>query len=300
MPLYEHDPRDLAGYEDIRVPRGVTVPTTDNAAWWLNQDYADVYNKLDLARAQNFQAAPVGLDPPKYPVFLKPIYNLEGGGIDGRIIKSERELRKYERPGMFWMPLLKGRHLSHDFALDNGQVEFSMTMQGYPLKDGMFDFWKTVTPDTQQMKNLKGWLKQNLDGYTGMVNVETIGGKIIEAHLRYGDVWMSGPSMLQSIVNLYAGEGWNYDGPDPKFYVWPVFADADTKYVLPKGFGKQIASRTLAWFPEYGEGDGLTPVGGRRLALFSTKTKQEGSQLRRELLAAFRPKIPQKYTRSLT
>ena len=33
------------------------------------------------------------------------------------------------------------------------------------------------------------WSREHLAGYTGMANFETIGGRIIEAHLRFADQW---------------------------------------------------------------------------------------------------------------
>ena len=33
------------------------------------------------------------------------------------------------------------------------------------------------------------WVARNLAGYTGMANLETIGGRIIEVHLRFTDQW---------------------------------------------------------------------------------------------------------------
>ena len=42
-------------------------------------------------------------------------------------------------------------------------------------------------------------------GYSGAVNIETIGGKIIELHLRFADQWrdLYGTGWLDAIVDLY-------------------------------------------------------------------------------------------------
>ena len=45
---------------------------------------------------------------------------------------------------------------------------------------------------------MSAWLRSNLRGYTGMVNLETIGGTIIECHLRFTDQW----------PDLYGGDAW--------------------------------------------------------------------------------------------
>ena len=35
----------------------------------------------------------------------------------------------------------------------------------------------------------RDWIRTYLPDYTGMLNIETIGGRIIEAHLRFADQW---------------------------------------------------------------------------------------------------------------
>ena len=53
---------------------------------------------------------------------------------------------------------------------------------------------------------------KHLRGYTGMANFETIGGRIIEAHLRFADQWpdLYGPGWVWAVIGLYAKGGWNY------------------------------------------------------------------------------------------
>ncbi len=45
-----------------------------------------------------------------------------------------------------------------------------------------------------------------MHGYTGMMNFETIGGLIIEAHLRFADQWcdLYGEGWVEALVELYA------------------------------------------------------------------------------------------------
>ena len=49
------------------------------------------------------------------------------------------------------------------------------------------------------------WVQRNLAGYTGMLNLETIGATIIEAHLRFSDQWpdLYGPGWVDALVGLY-------------------------------------------------------------------------------------------------
>jgi hypothetical protein len=300
MPFLEYDPREHKAYKDVKVPRGVVVPTTDAAAWWLNQDYCHIYNKLDLALQQGLEAAPIGVDPDVFPIFMKPIINLWGGGSSSRVIRSREELNKFGRPGMFWMPHLKGKHLSHDFAVDNGTVTFHLVMEGKPIGRGMFDYWQSIKIDSGFALRLAKWIQDALPDYTGMVNLETIGGKIIEVHLRWGDSWCSGDAtLLQAVVDLYAGKHWNYKNISKEFFIFPIWGDPKRKYQIPREVANEIELNTLIGDLEHEEG-GPTPPGGQRLALFSTHERKYGLQLRRRVIAAFKPRIAKKFTEKLS
>lgn len=300
MPFLEYDPREHKAYKDVMIPREVVVPTTDAAAWWLNQDYCHIYNKLDLALSQNLLAAPIGVEPDSFPVFMKPVINMWGGGHSSRVIRSHEEIYNFGAPGMFWMPLLKGRHLSHDFAVDDGKVKFYLVMEGTPIGDGMFDYWRVVKVDYDLAKSLEAWIRTTLSDYTGTLNLETIGGKIIEAHLRWGDAMCSGDArLLQAAVDLYAGKGWNYRGRLKAFYVFPIWGESNVEYRIAKGMLDEIRSNTLTGDVEELD-EGPTPIGGQRLAVFSTHDRKYGLELRRKVIAAFRPRIPKKFTAKLS
>ena len=60
------------------------------------------------------------------------------------------------------------------------------------------------------------WLKQRLDGYTGIVNFETIGGRIIECHLRFTDQWpdLYGRGWIDAVVTLYGKGVWRFKDED--------------------------------------------------------------------------------------
>ncbi len=62
------------------------------------------------------------------------------------------------------------------------------------------------------------WCKRHLAGYTGMANLETIGGRIIEVHLRFAD---NGRTSMVAIlgrgaVRLYDKGEWSFDGASPR------------------------------------------------------------------------------------
>src|SRR5258708_21044666 len=46
-----------------------------------------------------------------------------------------------------------------------------------------------------------------------MLNLETIGGRIIEAHLRFADQWpdLYGAGWVEAVIRLYAERRWQFD-----------------------------------------------------------------------------------------
>ncbi|PKX89865.1 uncharacterized protein P174DRAFT_464271 [Aspergillus novofumigatus IBT 16806] len=59
-------------------------------------------------------------------------------------------------------------------------------------------------------KYIADFVETHLAGNTGMLNVKTIDGKIIEVHLRFSPQWSNlyGSWFTSSLVDLYCGKGW--------------------------------------------------------------------------------------------
>ena len=103
-------------------PDDVVVPVDDPPTWDLYPEHRWIYNKLAICETQDLPHGPHGTEPPEFPVFSKPIYNLRGMGADGRVIGSAEEYDASLTPGHFWMPLLTGAHVSTDLALLDGRI----------------------------------------------------------------------------------------------------------------------------------------------------------------------------------
>ena len=88
---------------------------------------------------------------------------------------------------------------------------------GRAMGDGVFDYWTILAEDRPQVEGYCGnWMRRNRKGYSGAANVETIGGKIIEVHLRFADQWpdLYGEGWLEAIVELYTRRRWRYPDTD--------------------------------------------------------------------------------------
>jgi hypothetical protein len=88
---------------------------------------------------------------------------------------------------------------------------------GKPAGEGTFDYWIVhAEPDPGIETRCGAWIKKNLAGYTGMLNLETIGETIIEAHLRFSDQWpdLYGPGWVDAVVTLYETGEWDFADDD--------------------------------------------------------------------------------------
>jgi hypothetical protein len=173
-----------------------------------------VYNKLAVAQSQGIASAPHGVMPPSFPVFSKPIMNLRGMGTGSRVIASAKVYPAAIAPGHFWMELLRGDHVSTDVAVENGHPVWWRHATGIPRKGGTFDYWEVHAEAMPALEESAGrWINGNMRDYTGMLNLETIGGRIIEVHLRFADQWpdLYGPGWVEALVHLYAERAWTFD-----------------------------------------------------------------------------------------
>jgi hypothetical protein len=215
MPICEADPWRLQYFADVDT--AANIPTEDSDAWQWYPAHRWIYNKLAVALSQQLDAGPHGTSPGRFPVFSKPIVNLKGMGIGGRVLHSPADCDRYYTAGHFWMTLLDGRHVSSDIAVADGEPRWWRHVTGKPAGEGTFDYWTVhAEPDAGIEDYCGAWLRKYLAGYTGMVNLETIGGKIIEAHLRFADQWpdLYGPGWVDAVVALYERGEWNFDDDD--------------------------------------------------------------------------------------
>ncbi len=213
MPIVENDPWRAQYFVGVACPDDVVIPTDDPDAYRLYPAHRWLYNKLLVCETQGLEHGPHGAPPPRFPVFSKPIYNLRGMGVGGRILRTREEYEHHQIPGHLWMPVLTGRHVSSDVAVVDGEPAWWRHATGRALDDGTFDYWTVLAERLPDVEAYTGaWLRRHLRGYSGFVNLETIGGTIIEAHLRFADQWVDlyGVGWLDGVVELYAHGRWRF------------------------------------------------------------------------------------------
>jgi hypothetical protein len=298
MPICEADPWRMQYFEKAVCPEEVRIPTEDGDAWSWFPRYKWVYNKLAVAESQDLPCGPHGLDPPFFPVFSKPIYNMRGMGAGTRILRSLKEYKHQQRPGHMWMPLFEGEHVSSDVAVVGGVPKWWRHVIGTPLDGGMFDHWTVLAEARPEIEDYCGqWLGKNLAGYTGMVNFETIGARIIEAHLRFSDQWpdLYGEGWVEALVRLYAEGAWKFDDSGRREgYSVVLFGAHGVQFCHPPRDivdelrqTPEVTSIQITFHEDRPPSAHSMPPGGFRLAIVNCWDLQTGMAVREKLALTF-------------
>lgn len=297
MPIVEKDPWRDQYFEGVACPEDVVIPTDDELAWKRFPEHRWVYNKMRVAETQGLEHAPHGIVPERYPVFSKPIYNLRGMGTGGQIIETQRDFERVQQPGHMWMELMEGAHVSTDVTVVDGEPRWWRHTRGMELGGGMFNYWTIHAERLPGLEEYCGdWLRRHLAGYTGAVNLETIGGRIIEAHLRFADQWpdLYGAGWIDALVRLYAEGAWEYDDADRRTgYSVVLFGGHRIRYRIDPGAvdgvldDPAVSSVQITFHPDRPLREHAMPPGGFRLAVINAWDLDAGLEARRRLAALF-------------
>jgi hypothetical protein len=188
MPIVEADPWRLQYFRDVACPPDLCIPTDDVAAFALNPNHQWVYDKLLVTQSQGLPCGPHHVSPLNYPVFSKPITNLHGMALGSRVLRNRRDFSRYCTSGDFWMKMLAGPHVSTDWALVRGEPQWCRHALGIARPGGTFDYWVIESGPRPSLEDYsRDWIRRHLADYTGLVNIETLGGFIFDVHLRLTD-----------------------------------------------------------------------------------------------------------------
>jgi hypothetical protein len=176
------------------------------------------------------------------------------------------------------MSLLDGRHLSTDIAVVDGEPRWWRHVTGEAAGGGTFDYWTVQAASEPVIEAHCGaWVRARLPGYTGMLNLETIGGRIIEAHLRFADQWpdLYGVGWLEALVQLYERGTWNFTDEDRRDgYSVVLFGPTGVRYLHPppallEGVKQMagVSSVQITFHEDRAPERHAMPPGGFRLAI---------------------------------
>lgn len=162
-------------------------------------DWLWIYDKVIIARKQHILAAPAGIPPPRDGWYIvRPITNLRMMARGAKKMFIQRGDDVIVPDGFFWSEILEGRHISVDYHW--GQQE--LTAEGFrndPDRLDRFSRWSKV----EDQIPLPTWLA-DLGPHAQWINVEYIGDKAIEVHLRYNDDFAN--HTADEIIPVWRGE----------------------------------------------------------------------------------------------
>ncbi|MET0501259.1 MAG: hypothetical protein ABW172_07040 [Candidatus Binatia bacterium] len=303
MPIVEADPWRQQYFTALACPDNVIVPTDDQLAYQLFPQHRWIYNKLLICETQGLDTAPHDIMPSQFPVFSKPIYNLRGMGSGGKIIDTREQYKADVQAGHMWMPLLKGEHVSTDAAVIDGEPVWWRHTTGQALEQGMFDHWVILREERPEIECYCGdWLRRHLRGYTGCVNFETIGTKIIEAHLRFADQWpdLYGRGWIEAVVALYGSGRWRFcDDARRTGYSVVLFGAHGPRYRKPDLRAVNdflnwpgVSSIQITFHDDRPPELHSMPPGGFRLAIVNCWDLATGFKVRERLAWMFQSSLP--------
>ncbi|MDP8985512.1 MAG: hypothetical protein M3N97_10810 [Pseudomonadota bacterium] len=188
------------------------IPANDLEAIDYHPAHRWVYDRLLVAKTQGLPCGTADEAPILYPVFCRPRTSLRGLGRAGRILLGEGHHHEHCGADEFWMRRLIGDRLSTDFAVVEGDIAWCRHALGMPDAAGALDYWVIEERSRPQLERYcRQWIAANLAGYTGMLNLVTLGGRIIDTHLRFADRWadLYGRKWLEAVARLYEFGTWD-------------------------------------------------------------------------------------------
>lgn len=154
--------------------------TCDLQAWDIVEDKdLWIFDKLILSRRLGYSCGPKGTHVPTPGYYIvRPCVNLLGMGRGAEIVHLQNDTENDMADGTFWCELFTGDHLSVDYV-DGHQRLCVQGIRGKYKDLQMWEKWKKVSRKPKLPKII-----ENLKNRYKYLNVEMIGGKVIEVHLR--------------------------------------------------------------------------------------------------------------------
>jgi hypothetical protein len=154
----------------------------DDSDVWSFIDPEDlwIYDKLILSRRLGYICGPAGVAPKETANYIvRPLsnYRMMGRGSSIQRIEAGEDIIP---DGYFWCEVFTGAHTSYDY----NKGEQCLAVEGVrdANRTDRFSLWRKIDRQFQ----LPEILQRIADKYEHM-NIEVIGERIIEVHLRYND-----------------------------------------------------------------------------------------------------------------
>jgi len=158
------------------------VDDEDVDAWCRYPQYRQWFNKLYVTDLFGYSCGPAGIPVPSPGSYVvRPVYNLAGMGVGAKIVYLTPEDTSLIPPGHFWVERFVGTHYSVDYVRDEHGFTQLNCYTGVNDPDYLSRFYRWKKSDYQFCLPKE---VSNMD--VPRINIEIIGDKIIEIHLRNG------------------------------------------------------------------------------------------------------------------
>lgn len=268
-------------------PKDVKIPINDFQAYKLFKSMNHVYNKKWIAESQNVLCGEKA--PSKYPVIVRPIINLHGMGKGTYYLNENKSINK----NYFWTEILKGNHISLDVFYNKYGIQKTIAFRGYPGKLFTFLCWEYL-PNYSVPDNIIEWIKINMKNYIGVFNIEIIGNKIIECHLRMGDLnQFQSEKLTNEVIKCYKNMKISHIDL-PKIYLIPIFVEKNHYKKLKKEdiwYCSRITNTrdiVLNYFIDPPPANTSNPIGGDRICNLTVTDVRKGFILKNVIVKYFK------------
>ena len=184
-------------------------------------DWLWIFDKLIIARRQEVLAAPAGIPVPRSAEYIvRPITNIRMMGRGAQRMWIQAGDDEPVPDGFFWSEVLEGPHMSVDYHWG----EQALAVEGFrddPARLDRFNRWCKIDREMPLPAILHG-----LEDHQEWINVEYIGDRVIEVHLRYND----------DFANHNADE------------IWPVWPESDRTQPAGCGWYESAAGDRLGFW----------------------------------------------------
>ena len=159
----------------------------DTVAWIKYPKHRNWFNKLWLADQLGYHCGPAGLPTLRDSEYIvRPTYNVRGMGINAKFQYIKGDDCSAVDAGFFWCEKFEGRHISASFKFSHNTIGRWIPFSAFEGFRGpnnplyKFDKWSRVSlnevPEVPRLLNVLSDVET--------INIEFIGNKIIEVHLR--------------------------------------------------------------------------------------------------------------------
>ena len=310
---YENRWCDFMGYfnpyiDPFKYHLSSAVPAFDKKAHKQYLDHNFVYDKLWIVKSQNLPCGKLedlfseeNNEPEEdsivYPIFIKPRWgHLSASSKNCFKIQTTADLAPYkDYKEMMWSGFIDAKEGMTDYILLNGNIMHQITYIYSDKQHGFTDEWKFVSAESTPPEHITAWVEKHLRRFTGIVNVQHRGGKIIEVGLRLarGGAYVIAaqcPALIANINNIVTKQFWDFSLQNKlefkPFYVFKCFTILPIVYIFPQRLlDVLVRAQTTRPFYEYY----FEPAGkeGMVFLQFMADDLQQGLTIKRRIELLF-------------